>query len=283
MNEQDAFIDGLQGYIEKWLATQPQQRAALAFVDPGKYPGHVALAALEQEWLGAAYGIGEAQVAAAKLGWWVEELHGASDDGGQHPLTQVLFASDHARQLPLEVWTAPLLAAAGQLAQGTAADFAAQLAASAPLHGALAALETHWWFGATAESARAARLATLAHQLTVLARLQDDLERDRLPLPMAQLARHGLSRADLATRSAARDAAIRAQLDDLQAAWREALRLPGPLSVFRTLEARAAFGQLLRARQADDPLAALQQVVRPGFGGVFAAWRAARRWHRSAA
>ncbi|PPJ40432.1 phytoene synthase, partial [Pseudoxanthomonas sp. KAs_5_3] len=53
----------LQGFIDKWLAVQPQQRIALVFVDGRRYPGHVALAALEQELLGAAYGIRQPQVA----------------------------------------------------------------------------------------------------------------------------------------------------------------------------------------------------------------------------
>ena len=56
---------GLQGFIDKWLAVQPQQRVALVFVDGQDFPGHVALAAFEQELLGAAYGIREPQVAVA--------------------------------------------------------------------------------------------------------------------------------------------------------------------------------------------------------------------------
>ena len=52
----DAPHGPLQSYVDKWLAVQPQQRVALAFVDPRRRPGHVALAAWEQELLGAAYG-----------------------------------------------------------------------------------------------------------------------------------------------------------------------------------------------------------------------------------
>ena len=68
-----------------------------------------------------------------------------------------------------------------------------------PLHGALAALETAWWFGAEASSERAARVAALAHLLYALRRLEQDAERDRLPLPMARLARFGLARPQLRT------------------------------------------------------------------------------------
>ncbi|HEX7733196.1 MAG TPA: squalene/phytoene synthase family protein, partial [Rhodanobacter sp.] len=195
----------LQSYVDKWLAVQPAQRVALAFVDPAKYPGHVALAALEQELLSAAYGIREPQVALGKLNWWAEELSGAAASGGRHPLTQALFDDERAHAIAAERWLAPVLAARAQLEEGTAADFPAQLAAAGQLHGALAALETAWWYGDAAPAERAARVAVLSHLLYALRRLEDDAERDRLPLPMARLARHGLDRAGLRRRSAARD------------------------------------------------------------------------------
>ncbi|HET6432071.1 squalene/phytoene synthase family protein [Dyella sp.] len=273
--------DALQSYTDKWLAVQPQQRLALAFVDPQQHAGHIALAALEQELLAAAYGIREPQVAAVKLNWWAEELAGAAASGGRHPLTQVLFDDARAQALPVEYWLAPVRAAIAQLEAGTSADFSAQLAAAEPLHGALAALETAWWFGPAAPSAKAARLATLAHLLHALRRLHDDAERDRLPLPMARLARFHLSRAALRSRSDSLDQALRAQLSDLARCWDEASRHDGPLSVFRTLEARTG-GALARAgARAGDPLHVLQQGLSGGaFGHTLAAWRAARRWRR---
>lgn len=273
----------LQSYVDKWLAVQPQQRVALAFVDPRHCPGHIALAALEQELLAAAYGIREPQVAAAKLNWWAEELSGAAASGGRHPLTQVLFDDERAHALPGERWLAPVLAAMAQLEEGTAADFSAQLAAATELHGALAALETAWWYGEQASPERAARVATLAHLLHALRRLQDDAERDRLPLPMARLARFGLNRGDLRQPGEARDAAIHAQLADLLAAWRDAARLPGPLSVFRALESRHDLALARRAAGTREPLPMLQrESQRGGLREVFAAWRAARAWRRGA-
>jgi len=280
----DTGHGALQSYVDKWLAVQPQQRVALAFVDSREHAGHIALAALEQELLGAAYGILEPQVAAVKLNWWAEELAGAAQSGGRHPLTQVLFDDERAHALSPEHWVAPVRAAIAQLEDGTPADFAAQLAAAQPLHGALAALETAWWFGAQASPERAARVAVLAHLLHALRRLHDDAERDRLPLPMARLARFGLARSALRTRSEARDQAIRAQLADLVAAWGEASRLPGPLAVFRALEARQDARLARVAQKADDPLATLQGGLDGGgFGNTLAAWNAARRWRRASA
>jgi phytoene synthase len=271
----------LQGFIDKWLAVQPQQRIALAFVDGRRYPGHVALAALEQELLGAAYGIREPQVATAKLNWWAEELAGAPASGGRHPLTQVLFDDERAHVIASELWLAPVLAAMAQLEQGTAADFSAQFAAAMPLHGALAALETAWWYGAEASAERAARVAVLNHLLYALLRLEQDAERDRLPLPMARLARYGLSRAQLRTASAARQQAITAQLDDLLASWKDAAALAGPLSVFRALESRHACKLAQRAARAGDALAVLHAgQSRTGLATSLQAWQAARAWQR---
>lgn len=272
---------GLQGFIDKWLAVQPQQRVALVFVDGQDFPGHVALAALEQELLGAAYGIREPQVAVAKLNWWAEELAGAAASGGRHPLTQVLFDDERAHAMPAERWLAPVLAAMAQLEQGTAADFPAQLRAALTLHGALAALETTWWYGAEASSERAARVATLNHLLHALLRLPQDAERERLPMPMARLARYGLDRERLRTPGTARQQAIKAQLGDLLAGWSEADALPGPLSVFRSLESRHGRWLAQRAMRSGDALAALQ-AGQPRTGPVTAlrAWRAARAWQR---
>lgn len=271
----------LQSFIDKWLAVQPQQRVALVFVDGQRYPGHVALAALEQELLGAAYGIKEPLVAAAKLQWWAEEMTGAASSGGRHPLTQVLFDDERAHTIATDRWLAPVLAAMAQLEQGTAADFAAQLDAALPLHGALAALETAWWYGAEASPARAARVATLNHQLYALLRLEQDADRDRLALPMARLARHGLSRIQLRTGSDARQQAIHAQVQDLLASWREASTMEGPLSVFRGLESRHGSRLVRQAVRAPDALSTLQAgQPRSGFSTTLQAWQAARAWRR---
>ncbi|MEO9079676.1 MAG: phytoene synthase [Rhodanobacter sp.] len=273
----------LQGFIDKWLAVQPQQRIALVFVDGQRYPGHVALAALEQELLGAAYGIREPQVAAAKLGWWAEELTGAASSGGRHPLTQVLFDDERAHAIASELWLAPVLAAMAQLDQGTAPDFEAQLAAAMPLHGALATLETAWWYGIEASPTRAAQVATLNHLLYALLRLERDAERDRLPLPMARLARHGLDRAQLRQPSAARAQAVKAQLQALLAAWNQSDALAGPLSVFRTLESRHGRRLAKRASRAADALGVLQAgQPRTGLLTALQAWQAARVWQRQA-
>lgn len=273
---------GLQGCIDSWLLAQPQQRVALAFVDRRRYAGHFALAAFEQEILDAAYGARDPQVVANKLQWWVSELSEAPSTGGHHPLTRVLFADSHAPTIPVSTWTAPVFAAIAQLGQGTATDFEAQLAAAAPLHDALAVLETLWWYGVGASMERAARVATLAHLLHALRRLQQDVDRDRMPLPMARLAQHGLSRERLRHASPERAQAVKVQLTDLLRSWRTSDALPGPLSVFRAVESRLDRNLARRALGARDSLAVLaREFERPGVVGTFQAWRAAITWQRA--
>ncbi|MEO8810466.1 MAG: phytoene synthase [Rhodanobacter sp.] len=271
----------LQGFIDKWLAVQPQQRIALAFVDGRRYPGHVALAALEQELLGAAYGIREPQVAAAKLGWWAEELAGAAASGGRHPLTQVLFDDERARQIATDSWVAPVLAAMAQLEQGTGADYPAQVRAAMPLHGALATLETAWWYGADASPGRGTHVAVLTHLLYALSRLEPDADRDCLPLPMARLARHDLDRPQLRMASVKRQHAVQAQLEDLLESWKVSAALSGPLTVFRALESQHSRSLARRAVRSVDALATLQAgQPRTRLSTAWQAWLAARAWQR---
>ena len=271
----------LQSYLDKWLAAQPAQRLAMPFIEAPAFAGHRALAALEQEWIDAVYGIRELQVAQMKLHWWAEELAGAPASGGRHPLTQALFASPAAGHVEPGLWLAPLEAAMAQLDAATPADFAEQRTRAAALHGALARLETCWWYGADADPARAAAHAVVDHLLHATALLDAQREHERLALPMARLARHGLDRAALAADSAARRAAVHEQLAEIDALRDAARSLHGPLSLFRGLQMRENERLLRRVRHAAEPLARLKALrARAATGSVFRAWSAAREWRR---
>ncbi len=271
----------LQSYLDKWLKARPSRRLAMPFVEEGRYAGHLALAALEQEWLDAAYGIREPQVAQVKLHWWIEELAGAPAGGGRHPLTQALFAAPQAARVDPVHWLAPVQAAMAQLEAPTPADFAEQCARAQAFHGALARLETRWWFGADADAGQAEAQAVIDHLLQAAAQLQRDHEHERLAVPMSRLARHGLDRSALSRDTPARRAALREQLNDIDGLRRDALTRSGPLSLFRGLQMRENERVLRRAMTAADPLARLQQSrARPAPGSVFRAWAAARAWRR---
>jgi phytoene synthase len=270
-------------HLDKWLATHPAQRLAMPYLDEAEHAGHLALAALEHEWIEAAYGVREPQVAAVKLNWWAEELAGAPASGGRHPLTRALFSARESERVTLAHWLAPVQAALGQQDLPTAADYGQQLGQAEGLHGALARLETLWWYGPGSAPARAERVAALDHLLYAAAQLDFRADRERLALPMARMARHGLDRDGLRNDSSARRDALRAQLCDIEQGYREAASMPGPLSLFRGLDMRENRRLLCRARRADDPLQALQKgFSRPAAGSVFRAWSAARAWRRAA-
>ena len=268
----------VRSHVDKWLAAHPAQRLSLPFIAAPRRDLYLALAALEQELVSAAYGIREPHVAATKLNWWAEELGGAVVGGGRHPLVQALFADAGVRALAPELWLAPPMAALQQLEAGTPADFPAQLAAAAPFHGALATLETRLWFGPDADPARATRVASLDHLLQRLTRLEAHADDERLPLPMSRLARHGLDRDSLGRDDTSRRDAVHAQIIDLIQAWHEAMRLPGPLSTFRGLDARLGRHWLQTARRAGAPVKRRRAAQTPqtGFGTLRRAWSAAR-------
>ena len=270
---ESAFDD----YLAQWRGAGAERTVEWLFLRPDERACFGALAALEQEWLKVVREAREPQVAAARLGWWREEMQRAPEGQARHPLTQGLFAAPRAKVVPATHWTAPLEAALVLLMAPPASDFAAQCKAAAPLADALAELETRVWFGNAMVAPRAAKVALLAHLAANLRGLESMAERGRSPLPMNLLARHGLSIDALGTDSPARRAAVRDHAKDLQRELAAAARMHGPLSLFRAVGLQHDLAALGRAVRADEPLAGLRS---PAFGlsGLLKTWRAARTW-----
>lgn len=267
----------LDDYLAQWRAASPRRELAWAFLRRDERIRYGALAALVHEWGKTLREVRETQIAAAKLGWWREEMQRAVQGEARHPLTQALGADACTRAIPLAYWTAPVESAITMLALPPAADFAAQCGTFAPFAGAVAELETRVWFGAGAESVRAARVTLFGH-LTANARaLVAEVEHGRSPLPMNLLARHGLTLEALGSDSPARRVALRDHLADLHRELADAARMHGPLSLFRAVELQYDLQSLGRALRAELPLAALCEPAH-GPGEVLKIWRAARRW-----
>lgn len=268
----------LHTYIDKWLAARPARHQALPFLRTTRHDTIMALGALEYEFIAATYSISQPQIAAAKLNWWGEELGGAAASGGRHPLVKTLFDDPAIHAVDPMLWLRPVTAALARLEESTAADFATQLERTERFHGALAALETRICFGPDTDPARAARVASLDYLLQALSVLKENANAERLPLPMARMARHHLDRDALTSPSAERAAAVREQLADLATQWRAASRLAGPLSLFRGLDARLGERWTRRTAHANQPLFTLRerQKHQTGFTAVRLAWAAAR-------
>lgn len=264
-------------YLRQWREANPQRALAWLFLRHDERICYGALAALVHEWRKTMRDVREVQVAAAKLGWWREEMRRGTQGQPQHPLTQALFADPRANAVPSMYWIAPVDAAMQLLAQMPSADFATQCDVAAPFAKMVAALETRVWFGEGVESARASRVALFAQFITDTRALPAEVEHGRSPLPMNLLARHGLTIEGLAGDTPVRRAALRDWVTELRRGLADAANMAGPLTLFRAVELQNDLAALERAASAEDPLSALRAPAH-GLGGLLKTWRAARKW-----
>ncbi|MDN5925191.1 MAG: phytoene synthase, partial [Xanthomonadales bacterium] len=84
----------LTSIVDAWLRARPEWALAMPYLHGGEHAALIALACLEQQWIESVYGIGETDVAVAKLSWWRQELDAARGGAAQHPLTKALFADE---------------------------------------------------------------------------------------------------------------------------------------------------------------------------------------------
>jgi 15-cis-phytoene synthase len=269
--------DALEDYVRKWREASPHRAVAWLFLRPDERVRYGALAALEHEWLWGVRDVQEPQVAAAKLGWWREEMQRAAEGQARHPLTQALSADARMKDVPPRCWTAPLEAAMVAFSGAPPADFVSQCESVAPLAHALAELETRVWFGECIEARKAGRVVLFDHLVTNARALESEAGHGRSPVPMNLLARHGLTIDGLGHDSAPRRAALRDYLAELERGLADAAKMPGVLTLFRAAGLQQDHHALGRALQAVDPLPSLRA---PAYGmrGLLKTWRAARTW-----
>jgi hypothetical protein len=216
--------------------------------------------ALLHELREALFELSDPGVAAAKRGWWAEELQGFGAGRARHPLGIALAGHGEAKAAP---WTGLALALVGGGGEPRQPDTARALAALQPLAHAVVAVENALF--RVRDDDAAAPQALAVHWL--LQRLPHGLgAEDGARVPMHLLARHGLTLAQL---PAAADPLLRDWAMELGAA------LP-----------RAPRGAFLRRARARFDAARLAQLRGSGGQGGFAApagfatlwraWRAAR-------
>ena len=271
----NSAVETWDSYVAKWAAERSIRRLLLGFVSD---PGTRALLALFHElfeplWVGR-----EPHVAATKLTWWIDELPRIIDGGGRHPLCQALAADSRSQRLDSAQWQAPARAVMQALQRDTATDFTTQRRAAERLLEPFARLDTWFHFGTGVDFERSRAVASLLFLGQDLTQLPERLNQACLPLPMQSLARHSLSREDLAGHSAAREAALREYFLDLIQAYKQCHQLAGPLNACWMAEAWHDHRNLQRAcRQGREPLQSyIDNRHRLGPRSAWVVWSAVR-------
>jgi hypothetical protein len=252
-------------FLDKWLRREPEMQLAMVFcanadAGDGGVLRFQSWGALLHELREAVFELEDPGVAAAKRGWWAEELQLISAGRPRHPLGEALAALPEAKSAP---WTGLALGVVGGGGDMRAPDTAQAIATLHPLAEATLAVENALFRARNDDGAAARALAV--HWL--LQRLPRGLgDEDAARVPMHLLARHGLTVAQL---PAAPDAWLRDWAGELRAA------LPARVDGVFLRRARTRFDAARLRRLAkrggqggfDDPAAP---------GTLWRAWRAAR-------
>lgn len=262
-------------FESKWTQLRPEFGLALRFVAPAQQPLHSAMQCLALELDYAAYRIREDSVATAKLQWWGQEMAAAADGRPLHPVTTVL--ADHPRAIEAFRQGPVLIASAiAQRGRDPAGTLEAQLAQLNPFMQALSLLESGLLGSDADAGARVRGLDRLVRDLAALPAL---VAQDELPLSLDLLARHGLTRGDLANDSPARSAAVSDALADISVRLRDVDS--GALSPVMAAVMHAQRKRVRRAAAAAQPLPALDAgLMRLTPLDALQCWRHARHRHR---
>ncbi len=99
----------LQGFIDKWLAREPEITLLEVFCPKPQRTLFRTWGALRSELVEVVFELSDSNVARTKLAWWVADL--AAAEGGRHPLTRALFAHTQSRATSTAHWHSLLNAA----------------------------------------------------------------------------------------------------------------------------------------------------------------------------
>lgn len=258
-------------FVAKWLAREPEMQFALNFCSPAQRPLFSAWGALLHALRETRFELREPAVADAKRAWWSDELRAIGTGQPRHPLSRQLAGTPAPWHLLSQAMATPADDAMRP------ADIGHSLALLEPLARAVVAVESGLFSpspggsenpkpetGAGQADAAAARCLAVHWRLFQLPLgLADD---DLAGIPMDLLARHGLTRADVAA------ALPTALLRD----WAAALQAAQPSNVSGATPFRRAQARFDRLRL--DQLSRRGNDFVPGSAPrvFWNAWRAAR-------
>jgi phytoene synthase len=264
-------------FEQKWLAANPENAVVAVFLPSAQRRLAGAFGCLIHELSSAAYHIREPQVATTKLAWWKQELSDAAFGKPSHPVTQTLFDCAGVRESDPALWPALAEGALAQLDAPGAGTLAALIEQFDPFFGAVARAENALFCADGGNVEADAALWTLSHLLRALPHLADG--EAHLPLPLGLLARHELTRAELAYESPQRNMLIKDFLDELVLEGNGALGVSAARSL--PLRVRAALDRhrIESALRVMDPLRWLSAHPHAGrWRMLWTTWIEARRF-----
>lgn len=269
----EASAAAFASFEKKWLDAQPENALVAIFLPADQRQRASAFGSLVHELEQTAFHAREPQVAATKLAWWRQELVDAAAGNARHPISKVLFSDPQALAVDPNLWPAMAAGASMQIEPTTAASTSELFEQLAPLYVAVARVE-HALFPGSGEDFR--NNATLWIISQLLRELSNPLQWDsRLPLDL--LARHGATRAALATATTLRSAVLRDHLATLTQQIQDERVLASPSSLSRRVRTRLDLALAVGAQRATDPLAYLTARTPTGhWRSLMTAWREAR-------
>ena len=257
-------------FIDKWLAAEPWHRLLLVFEQSTQRDARRLLESVGYELRSAALDSSDPRVVATKLGWWADEWKWLAAGQPRHPLTLALrqIARSDVDAQAGNAW----IAAAAALAESDSdADLAARRARWQRYTQAQAVACQVWLDSRHIDPQTHADALLVERAL----RLDLDLSRGRLPVPLNMLAEAGATRSQLAAGEATAQRALAAYMDALAAALD--LNEPTMRQVSRYRRAQAALARLRADQLRRDP-ASRWTGVKPlsAWRSVLAVWRVSR-------
>ena len=272
MSDEDSAFASFE---RKWLEANPEQAAVLVFLRPAQRQSARAFGSLIHELTQTAFVVREAQVAAAKLSWWQQELIGAAAGNPRHPISRELFHDSRAAAIDARLWRALIDGAIAQLDASFPSSFEDLLASLSDFFGPVAAIETQLTEGNPSQLDAIAKLWICSHLLLVAQNASHFAERTSMPLDL--LARHGISRADLAASTPAQIAVLKDFIGQVRGTIIENRRDISSVSLGRLVRARADRWLADRAVRADNPADYLARHARNlRWRSLWWAWQEAR-------
>lgn len=271
-----ADTDAISGFVTKWTQARLEFALARRFMRGPTAPARSAFACLAFELEYAAYSIADDTVAGAKLAWWAEEFVRLGDGSPQHPLTRELLAHGGA-DIPMDLWQRTIVGALTQRDAATPSSCDTLLATYSELYLPLAEAEVHALGGIDATAADAADVLNRAvHAYVALPDPSSSELSERASVPLDVLARHGLSRQDVASSVDARRTVLQDHLSDLARRCADALAQSGGGVIRRTALAANRIRTRHAAADADPSQRLLAEMGRLPSRAVWTAWRSAR-------